>query len=259
MSDGSDLDWLGLVSARPGEWTFAVTPALSRPDGKFYGGTGIAVATAVMEAESGRAARWVSVQFVATCLTGEVVRVAVTTAASGRRTSQLQVHGWVGDRLLFAGIGATGSARPSAVETGFGTMPDVPAPQDCPRWDPLAMAGRLGSDPGWLAISDVRRAGDANGLWLRRRGGALTRPAMAFLADVIPSGVMRAAGRNGAGTSLDNTVRFGPEPSGEWMLADVDPHMVSGGYVHGAARLWSPSGRLLGVASQTAAAVSFAG
>jgi acyl-CoA thioesterase len=66
---------------------------------------------------------------------------------------------------------------------------------------------------------------------------------------------MRAAGRAGGGTSLDNTMRFGADPEGDWVLIDMDPHLASGGYVSGAARLWSTSGTLLGVASQTATGV----
>lgn len=258
MSDGSDLGWLGLERAGDGTWTFAVTPALSRMDGKFYGGTGIAAATAVMEAETGRRAVWASVQFVSTCATGERVRVEVGIGAAGRRSSQVQVHGWVGGRLLFAGLGATGTpVRPESFEVGFGSMPEVPAPEECRKWDPLAISERFNGEPGWLGISDIRHAGNTNGLWLRMRDRPLSRAAMAFLADVVPSGVMRAAGRTGAGTSLDNTVRFGPDPSGDWMLVDIDPHMVSGGYIHGAARLWTQTGELIGIASQTAGVVLF--
>jgi acyl-CoA thioesterase len=69
--------------------------------------------------------------------------------------------------------------------------------------------------------------------------------------------VVRAAGRNGAGTSLDNSIRFGLEPHGDWVLVDVDPYLISDGYVHGAARLWSEDGELMGVASQTASVLLF--
>jgi acyl-CoA thioesterase len=41
------------------------------------------------------------------------------------------------------------------------------------------------------------------------------------------------------------------------MLVDFDPYLVSGGYAHGAARLWAEDGTLLGVASQTATVLLF--
>ena len=259
MSDGSDLSWLGLERARTGEWTFEVKPALSRMDAKFYGGTGIAVTTAVMEAVTGRRAVWASTQYVSSCSTGEKVRVEVNVGASGRRSSQLQVRGFVGDQLLFTSMGATGEVKADALERSFGRMPDVPGPEEGRIWDPLVISDRFAGEPGWLGIAEIRHAGDTTGLWLRMKGRPLSRAAMAFLADVIPNGVMRAAGRMGAGTSLDNTVRYGPDPTGDWMLVDIDPQLISGGYLHGTARLWTQDGTLIGVASQSASVVLFDG
>ena len=63
MTDGSDISWLGLEHAGSGEWSFELTPPLTRMDGKLYGGTGIAVAVATMEAETAREALWATVQF----------------------------------------------------------------------------------------------------------------------------------------------------------------------------------------------------
>lgn len=293
-TDGSDLEWLGLERRDPGEWTFLLTPALSRLDGKFYGGTGIAVAAAVMEAETGRRALWTTVQYVSSAATGAHMRVDVSVQASGRRTSQVQVTGWEDDRLVFTGLGAAGSAeagshvgaagrlaedgdgegggggRGSGGDGGgrggggartmvvtFGHMPDVPEPSQCPPWGPSRFRGGLESGLGWLEIADARTVAGGLGMWMRLRDRPLSRPAVSFLADVIPSGVVRAAGRTGAGSSLDNTLRFCAEPDGDWMLVEVEPHMISSGYLHGAARLWSATGRLIGVASQTAGVMLF--
>ncbi len=257
MTDGSDLEWLGLERIGPGHWTFVVAPGLSRLDGKFYGGTGIAVATAAMEAETGRRALWTTVQFVASGTTGDRMDCRVEVVAAGRRTSQVRVTGWHGDRLVFSGQGATGEARPDGLEAQFPQMPEVPAPVDCPRWVPRPFVSDPEARPGWLGMADARVADGRGSMWMRLDGRPLSRAAMAFLADIVPNGVVRAAGRVGAGTSLDNTVRFGTDPEGEWMLVHVDPHMISGGYVHGSAGLWSTGGSFLGVASQTAGIVLF--
>jgi acyl-CoA thioesterase len=257
VSDGSDIDWLGLERTGEGRWEFVVTSGLARLDGKFYGGTGIASATAVMEAETGRRALWTTVQFVSSCAEGATVRAEVAVGAAGRRSSQVQVSAWVDDRLLYSALGSTGAPPAAdALSVGFGQMPDVPAPEDCPPWRPRIPSGPF-TGQGWLEISEGRAASESGSMWMRMRDRPLTRPAMGFLADVVPSGVVRAAGHTGAGTSLDNSIRFGPEPDGDWMLVDVDPYMISSGYVHGAARLWSSGGALLGVASQTASALIF--
>lgn len=257
MTDGSDLEWLGLHRVGAGRWSFVLEPALARFDDKFYGGTGIAVATAVMEAETGRRALWTSAQFVSSATTGDRLDCRVEVSANGRRTSQVQVSGWHDDRLVFSALGATGEPRTGSIETQFARMPEVPAPLECARWVPGPFTDRIAERPGWLGGADARVADEQGSMWMRLEGRPLSRPAMAFLADIVPSGVMRAAGRSGAGTSLDNTVRFGPEPEGDWVLVDVEPHLISGGYIHGGAALWSSAGTLLGVASQTAGVVVF--
>lgn len=275
VTDGFDLDWLGLERRRPGHWTFEVTPGLSRFDGKFYGGTGIAVVTAAMEAETGRRALWASVQFASSADLHNQVDCEVEVLAEGRRTSQVRLTGSVDGRVLFAAIGSTGQPKQASLTAQFGQMPAVPGPEDCPPWQPRAVLDSVGegaltgrvdrsvveswdSRPGWLSICDIRSADEAGSrMWMRMLDRPLSRAAMGFLADVVPSGVVRAAGRTGAGTSLDNSIRFGPDPDGEWTLVDVDPLLISDGYVHGAARLWSPGGTLFGVASQTASLLLF--
>jgi acyl-CoA thioesterase len=255
--DGFDLDWLGLHRQGPGHWQFTVTPGLSRFDGKFYGGTGIAVATAVMEAETGRRAVWATAQFASTTEVGATFDCHAEVVAEGRRTSQVRVTGSVADRLVFSAIGATGVSRQSDLFAQFGEMPAVPHPDDSSAWRPAVAVERTREEMGWLSICEIREAGDAGRMWMRMTGRPLSRAAISFLADVVPSGVVRAAGRTGAGTSLDNSLRFGPEPEGDWVLVDVDPLLISDGYVHGAARLWSLEGTLLGVASQTASLLLF--
>jgi acyl-CoA thioesterase len=225
-------------------------------DGKFYGGTGIAAATASMEAETGRKALWTSVQFAASADTGDRLDCDIEVLAGGRRTSQVRVTGSVDGRLVFTAIGATGEARQGPLNVQFGAMPDAPPPEECPSWSAPIRERFPEGEPGWLAISDLRQVSPTR-MWMRMVDAPLTRPIVAFLADIVPSGVVRASGHQGAGTSLDNSIRFGPDPDGDWMLVDIEPYLISGGYVHGAARLWSSTGRLLGVASQTASLLLF--
>jgi acyl-CoA thioesterase len=114
-----------------------------------------------------------------------------------------------------------------------------------------------GLNRGWLGGLDIRQVEGGMAYWMRLLDRPLTRAALGFMADVVPSGVVRAAGRAGAGRSLDNSIRFGPDPVGDWLLVDIDPHQISGGYVNGAARLWARDGTLLGIASQTASLLLF--
>jgi acyl-CoA thioesterase len=255
--DGADLAWLGLTRLEAGRWRFPLTTPLSRFDGKFYGGTGVAAVTAIMEAESGRHAVWATVQFVSTTGIGTDIDCSVEVLAEGRRTSQVRVTASVGDETLFSALGSTAEVRRSPLEAQFGSMPDVPLPDDSESWRPVLPNGRVEERTGWLSHIELRHAGEGGSLWARMNDRPLTRAALGFVADVVPSGVVRAAGRAGAGTSLDNSIRFGPDPVGDWVLIDIDPHLISGGYVHGAARLWATDGTLLAVASQSASLLLF--
>ena len=256
MNDGADLAWLGTNPAGTGRWRFSLTTPLSRFDGKFYGGTGVAVATALMEAESGRRAVWSTVQFASTTDVGAEIDCRVEVLAAGRTTSQMRVTASTGDELLFLALGATGESRAGAVEAQFGSPPEVPSPEDCDSWRP-AVPNIGGLNRGWLEGLDIRQVEGGMAYWMRLLDRPLTRAALGFMADVVPSGVVRAAGRAGAGRSLDNSIRFGPDPVGDWLLVDIDPHQISGGYVNGAARLWARDGTLLGIASQTASLLLF--
>jgi acyl-CoA thioesterase len=255
--DGADLAWLGLSRVEPGHWRFPLTTPLSRFDAKFYGGTGLAAVTATMEAETGRHAIWATVQFVATTEVGSDIDMSVEVLASGRRTSQVRVTGRFPDGILFSALGATGEQRRTPLEAQFGSMPDVPRPDECESWRPSLPNGTGEGRVAWLRYIELRRAGEGEALWARMTDRPLTRAVIGFVADVVPSGVVRAAGRLGAGTSLDNSIRFGADPVGDWVLIDIDPHFIAGGYVHGAARLWSTDGRLLAVASQSATLLLF--
>ena len=250
--------WLGLEASGPGGWAFELTPPLGRFDGKLYGGTGLAAVTAAMEAETGRATLWASVQFVASADVGERIECHVEVLAQGRRTSQLRVTAHAGDRLVLAALGATGTPRTGGLEVQIGAMPEVAPPDASPPWAPKMPFAITEENQGWLAlveIREVRGPGEGMALWGRIRDEPQTRASMGFLADLVPSAVVRAAGRAGGGTSLDNAIRFGPDPETDWILIDLDPYFGAGGYVHGAARLWSPDGSLLAVASQTAVAL----
>ncbi|MBA2282311.1 MAG: thioesterase family protein, partial [Acidimicrobiia bacterium] len=94
-------------------------------------------------------------------------------------------------------------------------------------------------------------------LWACVRDRVATPALLGFLADMVPVSVARAGGRAGAGTSLDNTLRFGPRATTSWVLVDLDPHLAHDGYGHGTVALWAPDGTLLATGSQTAAMLLF--
>ena len=261
MTDGSDLAWLGLERHGEGRWSFEVTPPLGRMDGKLYGGTGMAVMVAAMEAETARDAVWATVQFAGSADAGERVDCHVEVLAAGRRTSQVRMTATAGDRVVLAAVGAAGAHRQSQVEAQMGTMPDVPGPDGAEPWG-HRWRGHEPPQMGWLLITEMREVDlgdDRFAVWARMREVPQTRATLAFIADLVPSSVARAAGHMGGGTSLDNAMRFGRFADTEWVLLDFEPWFAAGGYLHGGARVWAEDGTLLAYASQTASAITWEG
>jgi acyl-CoA thioesterase len=261
VTGGADLAWLGLERHGRGRWSFELTPPLRRMDGKLYGGTGIAVTVATMEAETAREALWATVQFAGTAEPGERIDCHVEEVARGRRTSQLRLTATAGDHLVLAALGAAGVHRESPAEVQVGTMPDVPGPDEAERWGHRWRQVEV-PEVGWLLIAEMREvelADNRFAVWGRMRDQPHSRATISFLADMVPTSVVRAAGFMGAGTSLDNSMRFGRFTETEWILLDFDPWFAAGGYLHGGARVWAQDGTLLGFASQTASEIVWTG
>jgi acyl-CoA thioesterase len=261
-SDG----WLGLRRGPDdGSWSFDIAKNLSRFDGKFYGGTGIAVSTALVEAATDRDALWVTTQFVGTAEVGDRIDCHVDRLAHGRRTSQVRVTAAHGERLVFVALGSAGLPRAAALEVQIPTMPEVAPPDDSPPWNVRAPLTLPEGDRGWIDLVDLREvpdlgaaAGSGMAVWARMRDGVPhSRATIGFVADLVPTSVVRAGGRAGAGTSLDNSMRFGAAPDTEWVLVEFVPQLATAGYLHGLARVWSSDGVLLGLAGQTAVSVLF--
>jgi acyl-CoA thioesterase len=141
-------------------------------------------------------------------------------------------------------------------------MPDVPAPDDCPPLLPPAPDG----ERGYKTITDIRAAGGNENarppelhIWARTPGHCTSLPAMtALVADHLPLTLARLAGVEGAGASLDNTLRVGPRAEQDWVLLELHPELGVGGYGHGTVWVWAPDGTLLAVGSQTSGMRTFA-
>ena len=254
--------WLGLEGGGDGHYAFELTPPLSRFDGRLFGGTGIALTVAAFEVETGRDALWTTVQFAGSAEVGERIDCHVEVLAVGRHTSQVRLTALVGDRLVLAALGATASTSADGFAARLGHMPPVSGPTTRSR-SSSASRSRSPRSPSRAPLpwrSTGRRGGGQGWeVWAWMRDTPQSRATLGYLGDFVPSAVVRAAGRVGGGTSLDNSIRFGPDVPADtdWLLLEFDPFFAASGYVHGAVRMWSADGLLLAVASQTAVARLF--
>ena len=256
----ADVAFLGLEPAEgPGASAFTVTPQLTRPDGRLFGGAGIAVSVAAIEAAADAPALWATAQLLGSPAMDERVHVRAEVLAAGRRVQQVQVTATGPDGLAFIALGAAGHPKPDGVSATLESMPSVSPPDDSTG---IPTGGDRSPTVGWHRHADLRRAHiDEHPdrqpgrmcFWLRLASHPFTTAAvLAFLADVVPLSVMKGVGLAGHGTSLDNTIRTGELTDTEWLLADIRGHQAHGGFGQGSAHLWAEDGTLLGTASQTA-------
>jgi acyl-CoA thioesterase-2 len=269
-----DLALLGLERdlGDPEVVRFVLAPHLCRHDGVLFGGTALAATLATFELVSGRPSLWATVQFVGRAVMGDRIECRVVVAAHGRSVDQLQLTATVGDELLFSSVGSTAIRRPDGISGSGHTMPDAPPPEACDRFGPAAAVAAatsttrpFGEAVGHHNVSEFREVpaapGDTPGhllMWARVNGRVDTSAAkLGFLADMVPIAVCRAAGIQGAGTSLDNSLRVGLLVDTEWVLVELDSHAADGDYGWGVSHMWAPDGTLMATGSQTAKLFSF--
>jgi acyl-CoA thioesterase len=242
--------------------SFELTPGLARHDGALYGGTGAAASVLAMEAATQRDALWVVTQFIAQAHVGETVEVDVDPLAMGGRIAQLRVTAHVGDRTIFCALGATAHPRPGGLTGQYLPMPRVSPPDDSGPmpFGPGSSEGREMAFSRRLEFRQATFVGEpppgSLALWARLHGiDELTRAGVAYLADMVPAAVARAAGKLGAGFSLDNSLRFADVRPTDWILLDLRGELASNGYGHGSFTGWTPDGALVATGSQTASMV----
>ncbi|WP_420453017.1 acyl-CoA thioesterase [Ilumatobacter sp.] len=257
------FDLLGLEGgASPSTFRLDVRPELCTPFGFLYGGSGIAASVEASERATGRPLQWITTQFVGSPAPGDVVDVEVVVSATGRSTTQTQVHGTIGGSVAFTSLCAH-NVRPAGDERAFATMPVVDEPEACDPFAELFDTGVAGSffDHFERRVAAGRVGPDADGdpqdgplaIWCRLTttgiGSAATQ---GFVADLGPLALCAAMGIAPGGTSLDNTIRVVDARASEWVLIEIAADGFHRSVGHSTARTWSRDGRLLGIAQQSA-------
>jgi acyl-CoA thioesterase len=246
--------------------SFVVDPPLRRHDGTLYGGTAIAASVMAMEAATERDCLWVTTQFVTPAPGGSTVDMTCEVLKLGKRIAQSRVEATAEGHIAFTSLGSTGVARPDGLHGQFEVMPKVPSVDDAPQLFPGPPSDvEAEDDPTFrrlceyrsVEVDDTSRHGArTTAMWTRFRDGRpMTAAGIAFCADMVPVAVARSAGRQGAGMSLDNSLRFAEVPPVEWVLLEMQGNMAAGGYGHGTVRVWTEDGQLVAIGSQTASMI----
>ena len=225
--------------------------------GALHGGSAFGSAVEAMVATTGRPLIWATAQFVAHATAGATLDLEVDIIAAGHRVTQARSQLLAQGEEVLSVMGAFG-AREFDVEHTWPLPPDVPSPHDCPTraagsegivdlWQSRVAGGRTPE-----SLDGTPGAGRSSS-WYRLPEGprALTAGDLAVLGDFTILELRDALGFAVSGNSLDNTLRVGNLGDSEWILVDTQISMAARGFASVTAHLWSDTGALLGVASQT--------
>jgi acyl-CoA thioesterase len=251
--------FLGLESdGTPSGFRLPVVPGITAGGGFLFGGCGLGGAIVALEEVTGRPVIWATAQYLSYAQPGAVVSFDVTIGAEGRRVTQARAVGRTEDAEILTVNAALGQ-RPFEAAGEWATMPVVPRPEDCEirthRFEHESVATRLEQR---LALG--RPFEDLDGtpsdgncaLWARMPEVLeMSGAALAVLGDFVPFGIGQALGLAAGGNSLDNTLRVAHLEPTDWVLLDIRVLTVQHGFGHGAVLLWSETGRLLAIASQS--------
>lgn len=244
-------------------WRLTVVPELTTPGKFLFGGCGLGAALVAFEAACGRPTVWSTAQYLSYAPTDSELELTVTLAAEGRRVTQGRVVGHVGDTEILTVNAAAG--HPADLDGGgvWVTMPEVPAPEDCPPrrlpdFDSASIFDRIdvrlarGRSFGEITSAHGAPGDPDSVLWARVPGHLEPSAAtLAIIGDYVSGGVSQPLGRRVMSRSLDNTIRTVRLEPTEWILCHIRMQALVGGYGQGTAYLWSEGGALLATASQS--------
>lgn len=253
--------FLDIERVDEGHWRLNVVERLITPGQFLFGGCGLAAGLVALEEDSGRPTIWATAHYLSYAPTHSTVDVYTDLVVVGGNVTQARATAKIGDKEILTVNAALGRGSLSSPEP-WCAMPDVPAPEDCP---PRILPRELGESI--FGHIDTRVAlgrtydqfdgtpGSPNSaLWARIPSHLDPSAAtLAIFGDYVSGGAANPLGKRTMGRSLDNTIRVASLESTEWILCDIQMHALAGGFSQGVAFLWSESGTLLGVASQSIA------
>jgi acyl-CoA thioesterase len=168
-------------------------------------------------------------------------------------------------------VSATFARERDGIDVIDTAPPDVPAPEDCPAFDEMALINQRLRPPffdnfdtrlalGHLWWGTDWAAGPARiARWFRyrvpqrRADGCFDPLALPPIADTMPPALIQKLGPGHEpffAPSLDLTVHFLEDTTSEWLLTAVHARRARAGYATADVEIWDDGGRLLAYATQ---------
>ena len=235
-----------------GHYDLHVMPAATvGPEGAGHimGGVALGAMIDAMEIESELPLLFAQVQFLSPTQHAETLTIHCEQCGGGQSIAQYAASASVNGRPTHrasAGLGARGQSQP----VQFVPMPDVPPPgesKDLNRdWaTPDSLIDQLDMR---VAVEDNDRGMQA--MWTRSHAGfAVDAGWLAIISDFFLGSHPKSHGPGSS--SLDAMFRFVEAAEPGWVLSVTQFANFGRGVVHGSARHFSESGKLLAISSQT--------
>ena len=211
------------------------------------GVTSAAVVTA-MEEVTGRQLLWSTTQFVSLAPAEVDFDIQVSLLAEGGRITQAQGSLVDGDRLVLQTSAALGEISETSGDQYCKPRVWI-APESCPAKETGPTV-----EPGGLLDQFERRVAEQSdeagfeSLWFRlKEHGQMSTGLLAVLGDFLPGAISLTRGAS----SVDNTLRINRLEPCQWMLAETSIQSIQGRLYQGVMNIFSETGALLAVASQT--------
>ena len=225
-----------------------------------YGGSGFAACIAAMEHITGLPAIFATVQFVDKGQSGQTISFAPEYVSVGNSIKQFKLAAHIDGRPFATLLGAVGGRSDPTQHQGL-HAPMVPAIIASPE---KSVARQISSNLNALfefrladgQLPDRRdwsgEIGRDTAYWIRKRSGApMSRLDLPVIADLAAMALPSALGKPASGNSLDNMIRFACDPTEEWVLSYTRVASVQRGLTHIDTQIYSETGTLLAVASQS--------
>ena len=258
---GNGAAWLGMTPVAgeepPTAWRLDVHDGVTSGAGALFGGGATAAALVAARAVAPQPLLWASAHFGALAKSGTEVALTTRIISAGRTMTHVEVTGAIDDRESFLVRVAAGERPGHAVQGQWAHAPSLPDAKACPPFEHPVHDGTWGDRFEWRLAGTAAAGGAPSAAWwVRPRDQDPCEPlvAAAVLADYVTYGVGRSLGEPMGGLSVDNVVRIhdlGAVEAGGWLLLEVRPEAVHGGFGHGAARLFAADGRLVATGTQS--------
>ena len=226
--------------------------------GFLYGGAALASAIESMEQLTERPTILATCQFNNFAKVGGDLSFKVEESVRGHNVCHASLRANIGEVPAFKVLASFGE-RSIETQAQFVEMPYLDSPENCPAFG----SGRIKTDKPCIdrriefkvARGSLRKDKAVEGqmaLWARvPELNRISSASIALMADYLPVSAGSLLGRAAGGNSLDNSLRILKVEQSEWLLCDCELRGIQNGFGHATMNVWSQSGALLAVASQS--------